>query len=541
MNKMYIYFYLTCSSLLQLLDELYDWTGTLGVIIPRLFTMFLIAACLAILYHSLVFFRLLATELHFMFGWLRFLAIPFTIFKRRDTTFRVRRPLIASPYDDFLESVVPNSEFYYVPTMSSKIIAGIGIKKSNGTMQVIGTAFTLGPYLITAEHVMHAVQGFVEKYPEADAVLFRGKDMVPLPQWHVIATDVIATELTDEINSVLKLKRGKSVPLDSVAVAISALEQGNSSSGMLRHHPEDERVLLYQGSTRPGYSGCPYMRTPASVDVFGMHQSGGTANTGVSAEYLEALLSRGLDVYKVRVEPEAKRNLDGSSIEGIVEDIHRGKRKHKIHPHGDPDYITVGYQGRFYSVEKELYERMQAKYPRYSGEAALPKGDSQRMAFLESGQGAVTDSLKMMHEHPTASVQYQQDLDGQNQAQKHLHKVSTDIYNSEPSLIDFNSPLTSSSSGEQSTRHDNSIPSNSNGPDSTKTPLKKPYSGSTQTRLPVLARLVDILTSAMHSDGTDSPLTQNSKEIVDTLKTMSASDLKALQLALALPSTSSSS
>lgn len=219
----------------------------------------------------------------------------------------------------------------------------------------IGSGFRMGSYLYTAKHVIDAARVFS---PE---IVYKSGDFTTSSvDWVEIHDDVYCAEIP--IGFAIK-KAKVAVQRSSTVSIVSGLDMHNASSGT--YDMRESPIWHYNGSTRAGFSGAPYTCGYGdSAPIIGMHLSGGSMNSFVSASYLEAITSKGLKSIN-----EAHYGGDDDSATRVVKAFMNKGGKPVVHRE-TPDDVILQIGEKFYQVDREDYAEITRPF---EYESAVPK------------------------------------------------------------------------------------------------------------------------------------------------------------------------
>lgn len=220
-------------------------------------------------------------------------------------------------------------------------------------------------YLLTAEHVLVDPQGlphkrlFLTNYNFSKTVevedfqtinLAEDLAVVPMPgsTWSILGTSVlrVARSAKEHMAAITDVRGNRSVGVVTQGVAFGS--------------------MMYYGTTRPGYSGCPYMIGKAVAGIHSRSGLIGKANLGHDMAYILCLL----------------RQLE----EGVLEDtaewlsdvVQRGRAKVTWKTTGDPDEYIVRVDGQYHILDRsqcreagvfDLEQGGDDFFPRYDDDA----------------------------------------------------------------------------------------------------------------------------------------------------------------------------
>lgn len=343
------------------------------------------------------------------------------------------------------------------PAMQLPYLAGIYASDTFGNLNFVGSCFRMGEYVFTAKHNLEAAKEFVGVY------VARGAKHVKVEpnDWVEVHPDVVATSYVPL--SRLELKAAKSAQLDPYqqACIYAFMETDNWSTGPLKQDPKSPATLIYEGSTRPGFSGSPYVLSAGSNYVLGIHLSGGGMNMGVNAHYLNLITSKRLVPYSSDVyEPEVLEAFSEDSGEKALKmALKMGKKKDVKFDRQDQDEVFFWLNGRYYGVERPAFYRLTEDSKDVSYESALyPK--NLREAPLQSGPTPSSkDSKQEPKQNPislpptindlTDSITLQKDYVGQTAQTKPSSNLSDRMVVLEKQVEEILSLLRNSSTASQ--------------------------------------------------------------------------------------------
>nr|QQP18698.1 hypothetical protein STSLV2_gp1 [Soybean thrips sobemo-like virus 2] len=212
-----------------------------------------------------------------------------------------------------LEAYVTGSEYKSVTALPSTQFTILAIT-DNGRLPVpMGSGFWLEDWLVTAKHVVNQIT-------QDDMLLTTASNyaVVNKSDWISIAGQVDLCAIRYDPLKFQKLGLSKSVMhklrnLNALPATVAAL--GKQSFGVLKTETSSlgnlSELVLYQGSTAPGFSGSPYLVNGKAV---AMHLGSEAMGIGYDVNYLVAVLRRtkGLEGYR----PESS-DMYTELIEGI--------------------------------------------------------------------------------------------------------------------------------------------------------------------------------------------------------------------------------
>lgn len=225
------------------------------------------------------------------------------------------------------------------------------------------TVWRLENYLVTTTHALNVVSG-EELYVSVDRERFF---LVPREAWIDLAEDISVIPVPIGLG-IRKMKVG---PIQqNVYVGCSSFhERQNYTLGLLRKQEGNFGLLAYEGSTRGGFSGAPYLSVGR---VVGMHAGGGVMNYGYPAEYIYMLLRR----YE-----RTLRKPEDSTVAAIQAMLSRAVRKSEITVQMvAPDEYQIEVRGKYYILDDEEYAELiqDERYEDYFYEEYEDQGERKR-------------------------------------------------------------------------------------------------------------------------------------------------------------------
>lgn len=218
------------------------------------------------------------------------------------------------------------------PMTSPKCQARI-CKMRDNTLYVIGLASRYDDeFLMTADHCVGG-DGTEEQFLVGRQGMISLKDKERV----VLAPDATAISLTPKEWSTVGVtvaSQGE-IPQNGTTVSIVGPES-KGTTGTIRHDPNVFGRVIYESTTKPGYSGGAYTAGPR---VVAMHQMGGKHNSGICSSYLAMLLRLHKGV------------VHESSEQWLQSQFQAGSTVHWSH--ADPGNVDVMIGGKFSRVTSE--------------------------------------------------------------------------------------------------------------------------------------------------------------------------------------------
>jgi len=190
----------------------------------------------------------------------------------------------------FPESMIAGSTIVNRPIVdkpSNAIIVHVDIA---GVWVAVGDALRIGNHLVTPYHLLQGQNKFMVYDRNGKQVFFDLFNSEGEPQYRFMLTDLCAFQLSLAKLADLGLKDSRvgAASDGGLCTAFSACKQ-KSSYGKVNVDPKCPYILLYHGSTQPGFSGCGYYIGKILV---GIHVCGGSSsfNYGFSASLIKKML-----------------------------------------------------------------------------------------------------------------------------------------------------------------------------------------------------------------------------------------------------------
>lgn len=240
------------------------------------------------------------------------------------------------------ESAVPGSNFIMMAPAPWQ--ASIWYFQ-NGTRTLAGHANRVAGHLLVNFHVLQTFN----PAQLALLVLRAGKEAVVVPlssfKFKSLVEDVVAANIADAKKPIPGLKDAPVKHVQGYQPAYIATDypQKNASTAGLRNHPESWGMVVYEGSTRSGFSGAGYCH---GSGFYGMHCYGGIQNVGYAASYLAMKLKSNESSDYIAL----SNMLDNSSDRDFA--------SRRV----NPDEYEVRYQGRYFIIEAEEFLQLEEDY-----------------------------------------------------------------------------------------------------------------------------------------------------------------------------------
>lgn len=176
------------------------------------------------------------------------------------------------------EKHVEGSEYF--PHKRPGFVVDLFSETKPGTWTYVGVGWRILDYLVTAHHVVAGLDlvriKVDDKYVDVDGTRFEGR-----------GADCAVVVLSNVDWTTLSVKSAKlpKMALSSNRV-VFAHSRGSASSGMLSPYHVFPYVV-YEGSTRPGFSGSPLH---VGNTVFAMHVGAGKINMALDSNWIKAML-----------------------------------------------------------------------------------------------------------------------------------------------------------------------------------------------------------------------------------------------------------
>lgn len=216
----------------------------------------------------------------------------------------------------------------------------------DGTRRLVGHANKISGHIVTNWHVLAEVP-----VDELFLVIMRrGKQEVVVPIGYFAFTSI----LDDIVAAPIVSGRGytltglKDMPIKHIqgyqpACIATDFPDTNASVAGVKNHPEAWGMVVYEGSTRGGFSGASYFHGNAG---YGVHSHGGVHNVGYAASYIAMKLkhNESSDFYALSHMLETSRD--------------RRYRARRV----SPDEYEVEYGGRYFRIENEEFMEIEDQY-----------------------------------------------------------------------------------------------------------------------------------------------------------------------------------
>lgn len=210
--------------------------------------------------------------------------------------------------------------------------------------QIVGHGFRLGDWLVTASHVLET-----SEIVDLRLVCFKWQDgptptgVFPMAamRWEDACDDVSVARCPPTV-PVRKLVPG-AVVLEAPASIHTWFKTSNVSFGNVR--AAEFGVVDYSGSTRPGFSGAPYI---VGGRVVGIHLAHKVRNFGAAAMLIQ-----------LRLKHLSGERREASEDVAVLKSL-RGKGKKFWKRVGAGDEFEVMVNGRYYRVDQDEFEELKA-------------------------------------------------------------------------------------------------------------------------------------------------------------------------------------
>nr|UGO57363.1 MAG: hypothetical protein 2 [Riboviria sp.] len=246
------------------------------------------------------------------------------------------------------EAVLSYSKIVNVPVYPSSLVKIYRVDPSfSDKIALVGMGAWVDTYILTAAHVLDAANSKVIHI--ANANVPGNWIRINTEQFERVADQDIAILRMKKYNDVLKITKAKTPGTALAGTQITTIygKDLKASSGVLR--PESFGLVVYRGSTLPGYSGSPYM---VGNVAYGMHiSSTNEAGYGFDMSYIQTL------VMHMPTSPRLEASEDFLLGE-IIKSATRTGKKYKYQQFGMDDVI-VRFNGKYLMYDREDYQRLQ--------------------------------------------------------------------------------------------------------------------------------------------------------------------------------------
>lgn len=245
--------------------------------------------------------------------------------------------LVNKPHS--FESLVDGSVEVDMEPAASQFYIGQGSSNNGPVIDIVGGGVRVDvgtrAFVVTAGHnVARGGRLFLTKKGEI-------QEIPETALRYELAADAVAIEVSAALFSKLGVSKATlAFQPNQAYVSITGLT-GKGTNGKLKLIPEAFGRLQYMGTTRAGYSGCPYF---SGKGIYGIHTNGGVANEGFSLAFLYQLLKLELGV----------RDEGDYTFSWFQKFL--GKRGEKLIYHKGDDVIMIDDDGYVYSLPKSKHE-----------------------------------------------------------------------------------------------------------------------------------------------------------------------------------------
>jgi len=189
-----------------------------------------------------------------------------------------------------LESAIVGSNFTTVPRSKiPKVQAAVySVARDGKLSRYLGVATRIGDWLVVPQHVIAAEEVVSLLSMATDPALSYKIETI---NFEPIEGDLSAMKLSEEGFSKLGMVKASMASMDgsTMASVTSSSKDPEVSFGTLTHDTKIFGGMIFQGSTKGGFSGAPYM---VGKQIAGIHLGGGVVNYGLNATYIFALLQK---------------------------------------------------------------------------------------------------------------------------------------------------------------------------------------------------------------------------------------------------------
>lgn len=260
--------------------------------------------------------------------------------------------------------------------------------KDGSTYKPIACAFRVSDYVITSSHCLVDPKTVALSTDVGDVCVLEYETIYNADELAIIK--VHPTFFTENKVTCARL----SSDIDGIA-RISGCDVRNSTSCGVLKPTSTFSLLSYSGTTKPGFSGSPYV--VGDTKVVAMHICGGAdGNLCIQGSYIKLVLSRFLDDAPTK-QPKRKPYTIVQTTSTRVEEKKKGKSKRKTGKRKttdwyseeitestrikyrksryDPDEYEVSINGRYYNLDREQLQDLRAK-ARSQGATITPDFES---------------------------------------------------------------------------------------------------------------------------------------------------------------------
>nr|QXV86399.1 hypothetical protein [Solemoviridae sp.] len=244
------------------------------------------------------------------------------------------------------EAILSYSPLIDVKKHPKCIVKIYSISDEDGSrLTALGLGFWAGKYLITASHLLRVAN-------TREVAVFNANDMTCRVDMKVEdfcrldEIDVAAIKLTPAITSKLKISKAK-VPAHSLVSKVTTQVYGltHTSNGYIKRQDANLGHLWFDGSSKCGFSGSPYM--VGDTLVYGMHH-GSSQVLGFGIEI--ALVMSALEHYE-KINDVNYITMEASE-DFLLDEIARSKGRDVEYSQGVDEYI-IRFRDKYYYLDNE--------------------------------------------------------------------------------------------------------------------------------------------------------------------------------------------
>ncbi|APG75755.1 hypothetical protein 1 [Wenzhou sobemo-like virus 2] len=288
------------------------------------------------------------------------------------------------------EAYVPGSEYQRtvdgIPKFQCQITDKFG-------SSVLGYATWVGDYIVTPTHVVATAN--------TDHVLLltrNGAVSVPTDQWrHLEYADVSYLPYEQRTYSPLQLSKGTVYPPGKEVnnLFVTATTSTVFTTGIIREHPTDALYVTYEGSTKPGFSGVPYVSNKKAV---AMHLGSNSYGKGIKYSWILIMIyeaenpNQNVRHYSDETEKVFIRESTGSDtyeklIAQALERMSQGERYFKRAGYrGMDSYLFNNSDGTMMEITPHTRQHMMA-FNEYDNDAEMMSGGYRRKRSRKAPSG----------------------------------------------------------------------------------------------------------------------------------------------------------
>lgn len=289
------------------------------------------------------------------------------------------------------EKAVRGSEFR--PTESKPSFQASVWVKIDGQWRLSGEGFRSGKYFITAAHVLVS--------DEIRIMTGTISEEVTRQQFEIMSVDIAVMVLSPQAISKLSLSSARFGPAVEQKFMAEVYAGGYKTLGFV--DPFDAfGYVRYNGSTKHGFSGAPYVA--GKNTVIGMHLASSGSNVGFDGAFMAAIL----------------RSLDEASDDWLLDQVKSGfvKKLQFQQSPVSPDEYMVKVRGKYILCDSEVMNDLSAYgvFPDEQGGLRFEAGDFENAFPAETAQKPQVGKAALMEDEGVPRMHFKQQIQDQGNA-----------------------------------------------------------------------------------------------------------------------------